>query len=310
MSLADRLADASAAFLDGLDDGQRALARLPFDADDRTAWDYRPGERRGVPLGALRPAQAKAATGLLAVMLPVPAYARAFVIIGLEEVLDRLEGHRRGRSAGDYWTAVFGDPGAPLWGVRFEGHHVSVNVTVSDGDVQLTPLFLGANPAVVHDGGRPAVAPLAPEEQLGFELLHALSVEQRAAAVQSDRAPADIVTGNQPRLDGPLPDGGVPLAALAGPAATAAGALVDLYLGRFAEGGRRPDPIGARIAWAGAAEPGTGHYYRVSGPGLLVELDNTQNGANHVHTVVRDPRRDFGGDVLAAHHRRHHGSRG
>ena len=319
MSLADRLAAASAAFLEQLDPAQRADARLPFEAGERIEWDYRPGQRRGVPLGALRPAQAKAATRLLAELLPVPAYARALTIVGLEEVLDRLEGHRRGRAAGDYWTALFvdgdgdEDPGPARpgrggrpWGVRFEGHHVSVNATVVAGEVQLTPLFLGANPALVLDAGRPAVAPLGPEEQLGFELLHALTVEQRASAVFADTAPADIVTGNRPRLGGPLPGEGVPLAALTGGAAVAAGALLDVYLGRFPAGARRPDPDRARFGWAGADRPGTGHYYRIAGPALLVELDNTQNGANHVHTVVRDPRDDFGEDLLAAHHRHHH----
>src|SRR6202022_4619321 len=115
-----------------------------------------------------------------------------------------------------------------------EGHHVSVNATLCDGTVRLTPLFLGANPAVVLDGGRLAIAPLALEEQLGFQLLHSLTCEQRSAAVLADIAPPDILSRNQPRLELPRPAaGGVPLAALTGAGKSAASELLALYLGRF-----------------------------------------------------------------------------
>jgi hypothetical protein len=201
---------------------------------------------------------------------------------------------------------VCGDPGRDAWGVRFEGHHVSVHATVAGGEVRMTPLFLGANPAVVTDGRHIISAPLGPEERLGFELLHALSVEQRAAAVIADTAPDDILTRNAPRVDETLPDGGVPVAALAGDAAATAHELLGLYLARFPSGARPSEHHDVRFAWAGAAEPGVGHYYRLAGPRLLIELDNTQNGANHVHTVVRDPAGDFGTDLLTDHFRRFH----
>jgi hypothetical protein len=319
-ALADELATTVRGFLDGLDDGQRGLAALPFAggvggpggaADERHTWAYWPTERRGVPLHALSRAGTKAALRALAVVLPMPAFARVTAIMGLDEVLDRDEGwasDRRHRD--DYWVTVFGTPGDEPWALRFEGHHVSVHATVAGGAVALTPLFLGANPAVVHDGGRVVSAPLAPEEALGFELLAALTVEQRSSVLLSERAPRDIASRTDAHVRADLldlADRGVPLAALAGPAAAAADALVALYLGRFPAGARVPDPSDARFAWAGADEPGVGHYYRLAGPGLLVELDNTQNEANHVHTVVRDPAADFGDDVLAAHHRHAHG---
>jgi hypothetical protein len=249
--------------------------------------------------------QGKAAHRLLAALLAEPAFARAVTIMALEEVLDQAEGYSGGRRhREDYWVAVFGEPGDRdrAWGVRFEGHHVSVHATVAEGQVRLTPLFLGANPAVVADDeGSPAVAPLEPEERLGFELLHSLPLDARSAALVSDTAPSDIVTGNRPRLDSPFPPEGVPLAALTGAAASAARTLLAVYLGRFPAGALRPDADGATFAGAGAAEPGIGHYYRIAGPRLVIELDNTQNDANHVHTVVRDPMSDFGDDLLADH---------
>lgn len=307
MEFAERLAAASRAFIDGLDESQVRAAVLPFDDAERRSWAYWPAPRRGISLSALGRRQAKAAHRLLATMLALPAYARAVTIMNLDEVLDRLENYASDRRhGGDYWMTVFGRPGRDRWGVRFEGHHVSVHATCCGGEVRLTPLFLGANPAIVGDGGRPVIAPLGPEEQLGFELLHAMTPAERAMAVLSDRAPDDIATRNSPLIDRHLPVEGVLLTALTGVAAAAARDLLAVYLGRFPAGARRPDDREARFAWAGADAPGIGHYYRIIGPRLLIEFDNTQNGANHIHTVVRDPAGDFGDDLLAAHHHRSH----
>jgi len=88
--------------------------------------------------------------------------------------------------------------------------------------------------------------------------------------------------------------------------------------------GRIPDPLaddeaakyaGSAIetiafGWAGSVEPGEPHYYRVQGPRLLVEYDNTQRGANHVHSVWRDPDGDFGDDVLVRHYAEDHADLG
>lgn len=306
MSAAHRLVAATTGFLETLDDGQRRHAALPFDEVERTTWAYTPGPRRGVPMWALDRRQTKTAFQLLAALLAAPAFARAVAVMGLEEVLDEVEGGRSGRRhAGDYWIAVFGEPGSHPWGLRFEGHHISVNATVS-GEVTLTPLFLGANPASVRDGEHVVLAPLQVEERLGFDLVHALTVEQQSAALLSDDAPGDIVTKNRPRLDGPLEPTGVPLSALEGAVAATADELVRVYLDRFPAGVGRPGTDDLRFSWAGALEPGIGHYYRLAGPRLLVELDNTQNGANHVHTVVRDPLADFGDDLLLGHYRSKH----
>jgi hypothetical protein len=124
--------------------------------------------------------------------------------------------------------------------------------------------------------------------------------------ILSDAAPGDILTRNAPWIDDPLDATGIPIAGLSGAASDTADELLDLYLDRFPQGSRMPDRRDVRFAWAGAHEPGVGHYYRFAGPRLLVELDNTQSGANHVHTVVRDPVADFGDDLLASHYRHAH----
>lgn len=214
MKLADRVAAASRAFVEGLDGDQARAALVPFDGEERRTWAYWPIRRRGVPLWTLDRSQAKAAHRLLATLLPLPAYARTVTIMNLDEVLDRLEGYRRSewRHGGDYWVTVFGVPGGVMWAARFEGHHVSVHATFYRDEVRMTPLFLGANPAVVYDGRHLVLAPLGAEEQLGFELLNAMPKDQRATAVLSDTAPDDIVTRNLPRLDRRLLLEGVPLA--------------------------------------------------------------------------------------------------
>jgi hypothetical protein len=307
MDAARRLVSVATEFLDSLDDSQRQQAALPFDDEARRTWAYTPGPRDGVPMYALSRAETKAAFKLLAALLAPPAFAQAVAVTGLEEVLDEVEGRTSGRRhIGDYWVAVFGEPGVEPWGLRFEGHHVSVNATVGAGEVVLTPLFLGANPASVGDDGHVVLAPLQVEERLGFELVNGLTVEQRSSAVLSENAPADIVTRNRPRLEAPLDPAGMPLSALDGSAGTTAGELVRIYLDRFPDGVKRPQRDELWFAWAGALEPGIGHYYRLTGQRFLVELDNTQNGANHVHTVVRSPQADFGDDVLAAHYRSEH----
>ncbi len=299
--------DAAARWLDSLDDDQQAAALEPFEADARRDWSYLPGERHGLALSEMTRAQAKAAHELLAGGLSTHAFAQAVTIAGLEDVLDAIEGGRRKRHRGDYWVVVFGDPtGTEAWSWRFEGHHVSVTHTIVEGEaVRGTPVFLGSNPARLAHMGRTVLEPLGAEEHLGFALLDVLDAEQRRQAVVSDEPPSDILTGSTPEVSDD-PPGGVAVGELSGESGELARRLVDLYLDRtpadLAVAFRdRVDVDEVRFAWAGGARPGQPHYYRLVAPRLLIELDNTQNDANHVHSVVRDPAGDFGGDLLRAH---------
>jgi hypothetical protein len=149
---------------------------LPFGDDaHRRRIEYRPRSRPGVSLGDLDPDGRKAAHRLLATALRPHAFAQATVILALEEVLDREEGNRRGRHSNDYGVVVFGTPAAgERWGWRFEGHHLSVSMTLDGDAVSPTPVFLGANPLATWYRGRPVVRPLAPEEDLGWAVLDAV----------------------------------------------------------------------------------------------------------------------------------------
>ena len=88
-------------------------------------------------------------------------------------------------------------------------------------------------------------------------------------------------------------------------------AVVAVYLDRMPPGlvereRDRLDLDGVHFAWAGGPERGDPHYYRLEGPGLLAEWDNTQRGVNHAHSVWRVPGHEFGRDVLGDHLRAHH----
>jgi hypothetical protein len=284
--------------------------RLPYPFDDpaRRWIEYRPRGRPGVCLADLDARARKAAYRLLATGLSESAYAQALAIVSLEEVLDRAEGWRRGRHLLDYWVSVFGTPGSASWSWRFEGHHISVSMTVVGGAVSPAPVFLGANPARVSHAGHTVSRPLAPEEDVAFALLSAMGPQARSVAVVSESPPPDIASGTSPQA-GSLVPAGVPASALAPAAQGLLRQLVAVYLERL------PPSLAAALytsasaevsfAWAGPVRPEVPQYYRIQSPDLLIEYDNTADG-NHAHTVLRRPAGDFGADLLAAHRRAYH----
>ncbi|WP_432048305.1 DUF3500 domain-containing protein [Streptomyces asiaticus] len=299
--------DATRRFIGLLDADQREHAiRAVTDDDLRHRWGYAPGTRPGLVLGDLRRDQRKAAHGMLATVLSPHAYSQAAAVMALEDVLDHREGGHRDRHSGDYWTILFGTPdGDEPWGWRIEGHHLSVNVVVADGRVSATPLFLGANPARITYRGRVVGQPLPLEEELPRELLDRMDPTARRLAVVSDLTPHDIRSSDSPRIN-PSEPVGVTLAQLGKPAGKLLVDIVRLYLDRLRH--ELADKEFAQIdqerlhfSWEGSLRRGEGHYYRVQGPELLIEYDNTFNEANHIHSVWRRHSGDFGDDLLAAH---------
>jgi hypothetical protein len=310
---------AATALLSTLDDEQRTLAALPLADDAARRWlEYRPLPRPGASLARLTGPGRKAASRLLATGLSEHAYAQAMAIISLEEVLDLREGGARGRHLNDYWVCVFADPGALAgptgdgpWAWRFEGHHLSVTMTVAGGEVSPAPVFFGANPARVSYAGRPVSRPLGPEEDVARALLDAMGPAGRAAAVVAGQAPGDIRSGTSPRAAAGIEPLGVGAGRLGPTARSVLAELAAVYIDRLpAElAAREADRMATaelHFAWEGPLTPGTRHYYRVQGGDLLIEYDNTSEDGNHAHSVLRRPRGDFGDDVLAAHYREAH----
>lgn len=305
---------AATALLSLLDGPDRESAALPFSDEARRWLEYRPRPRPGVCLADLDRAARKAAHRLLATGLGDHAYAQAMTVLALEEVLDRREGWTGGRHSDDYRVAVFGDPsGDGPWSWRFEGHHLSVSMTVAGEEVAPSPVFLGAHPARVAHAGRAVLRPLAPEEDLARALLEAMGPAGRAEAIVAAEAPADIRSGPRPSARGRYEPPGVSSARLRPAARAVLDQLLALYLDRL------PPELAAReasrvaagelhFAWEGPTTPGTRHYYRVQGEDLLIEYDDTDDDGDHQHTVLRRPHGDFGADVLAAHRAEAHGN--
>jgi hypothetical protein len=320
---AREIGDAVVAWLDALDEDQRARASFPFEDGERFTWAYTPGPREGLAIRDMRPQQRQAASAIVASAMSQRTTAEVAAIIALESVLGRIEqaagrGGWLRRDPELYWFAVFGTPGsAAPWSWRVGGHHVAVHVTVADGEVVgSTPSFLGANPAVIPDGAGAGTRTLPGEELLGRALLAGLTAEERRRAVVADRAPADIMTGTGRGADVRDVPVGVRHADLGRARQVALESLIRHYIERMRRDVAGPtwdrlvSDIGdVTFAWAGAEAPGGGHYYAIRGPSFVIEYDNTQNGANHIHAVWRDLERDWGGDLLAAHLATHRGTR-
>ena len=245
--------------------------------------------------------------------LSVDGHAKIQTILTLEDVLFEMSG-RPYRDRELYFVRVFGEPGSEApWGWSFEGHHISLNYTVANNRLSTTPAFFGANPAEVRHGAHAGTRALAAEEDLARTLLLSLDAEQRKGALVSESAPADILTGKLRRAN-PLEPAGLAAGRLGGQQADALMKLLGAYTSAMPAhiGARRMENMRAggfdriHFAWAGGSERGQAHYYRVQGPGFLVEYDNIQNDANHIHTVWRDFEGDFGADLLAEHHRSAH----
>ena len=306
------MAEAATRFLDSLPPAQRQRAVFRFDDGEREDWGFVPRSRKGVPLGELDARSRELAMALVRSGLSEAGYRRAQDVIRLEGVLREIQGSFRDPAL--YYFSVFGEPAdspSSKWGWRLEGHHLSLNYTVVDGaGVAHTPSFLGANPATVRTGPLSGLRALGPEEDLARELVRSLDPARRKRAIFASTAPSEIVTGDDRRVD-PLAPAGIPARELTAPQRAVLVRLLDEYLARMPEDVaalRRASIVrdgvpDVAFAWAGGVEPGQPHYYRIQGPSFVVEYDDTQNGANHIHTVYRDLERDFGGDALAAHYR-------
>jgi hypothetical protein len=303
---------ATEAFLASLSAAQRSKATFAFDDAERLNWHFVPRSRRGLSLKEMSAAQRELARGILRAGLSRRGYLTASTIIELELVLREMGESPTFRDPEQYFFSVFGTPSrsAP-WGFRAEGHHLSLNFTlVRDTLIATAPAFFGANPAEVRVGARRGLRALADEEDVARELVVSLDERQRARALIAASAPSDIVTGNAARVD-PLSPVGIRATDLR-PAQTAILArLLDVYLGRMSDSLaarrraalQRTNFTDLAFAWAGSVRRGDAHYYRVQGASFLVEYDNTQNGANHIHSVWRDFDGDFGRDLLREHYR-------
>jgi hypothetical protein len=307
---------AAEAYLATLSAEQRQQSVIPYESAQRLDWHFIPKpHRKGLQIKDMNPQQRQAAHALLKAGLSHVGYDKAVEIMALEIVLHELEKQRGGgliRDPERYYVTIFGQPGPEsTWGWSLEGHHLSLNFALQVGRVlSTTPTFYGANPGVVmHDmPGAPkkGTRVLAKEEELAFGLLDSLDQRQRRKAVVAERAPRDIRAAGEVHPPGDPPQG-LPAAEMTPQQQQTLRELIEVYANNL------PKPVAnARMkalddagfekihfAWAGATRPGVGHHYVIQGPTFVIELNNTQpdasgNPANHIHSVWRDMRGDFG----------------
>lgn len=294
-------------FLATLNNEQRGKATFEYQDKERLNWHYIPRPRKGIPLKELEGESLQAAQRLIQSGLSEIGYGQALDIMSLEEVLYLLEGgdraqRRQRRDPKNYYISVFGSPSEQgIWGWRVEGHHISLNYSIEDGQVvATTPEFFGANPALVDAGPGRSIRVLAAEEDLARQILKLCSPEQEKLAWISKEAPDDIRAGGKPQPE-ITPPVGLPVSKMSDDQKTLMRALLTEYVQNMpadVERQRRLRINKAGIeniyfAWWGSSEPNERHHYRVQGPTFLIEYNNTQNNANHLHTNWRDPAGDF-----------------
>jgi hypothetical protein len=324
-AVADRAAEtpaarATRAALRALADSTRPVATFSFDTTERSTWFFTPVDRKGLTLARMTADARARVDSLLLTGLSPRGFATAKDIIRHEAILHAIEAagppeaRRWVRDSSRYYLSVFGEPNASTpWGWRVEGHHLSVNYTElgRTGHV-VSPVFFGANPARVPSGPKAGLRILAAEEDLARALVKMLDANQSKVAIFADTAYAEIATRNDPKVS-TLKAEGLRAADMTEAQRAQLRRIVDHYAGRVTAAARahamRDLEEGGfgelRFAWAGGTEVGQAHYYRIHGPTVLVEYDNQQTNANHIHTVWRDLRHDFGGDLLAEHYRKH-----
>ncbi len=302
--------------IDVLDDATREKLILDLDNEDRQHWHYYPDiiPRKGLRLKELSKEKIFRIMNILENVLSEQGTEKTKRIIDLENILF----FRSGSSSRDplkYYFTLFGKPSNKnLWGLQFEGHHISLNFLFNGNQiVSSAPRFFGANPSIYTDNSNKKVDTLKQEEYVARKLVLSMSESQKDKTIFSSIAPPDIVTGTKARSVSLKPKG-INFTDLNSEQKKKFLQLINVYLDVLPE--KEKVRIESRIffenleflffAWAGGIQPGQGHYYRIQGKDFIIEYDNTQENANHIHTVWRDLDNDFGRRFLSNHYKNHH----
>lgn len=312
---ASLMAECANRLVSALDNNQRGKATFPFDSNERLNWHFIPRDRKGLSLREMTPYQKHLASALLAAGLSQRGYIKAVTIMSLEDVLRIIENASgEYRNPEKYYFSIFGTPADHgAWGYRIEGHHLSQNYTVVDGKVVDGPSFFGANPAEVRQGQRKGLRALAGEDDLGIEMVRSLEEPLLKIAIVNPTAYTDILTAASRKAALRGQPSGLAASSMNTRQFDALKALMEEYaknlpdelaLNRIAQINQAGRNV--YFAWSGGINRGDPHYYRIQTSSFLIELDDTQDDANHIHSVWRDFSGDFGEDLLHQHYQASH----
>lgn len=301
------MAEAAAGFRSQLTAEQRAACSWSFDDPERLNWHFIPRPRKGLPLKDLEGAALKAAHRFIRSGLSEAGYDQTLNIMSLEEVLYLLEGGERDyrrdrRDPGKYYLSFFGEP-APqgTWGWRLEGHHLSLNYVIRDGRVvSSTPEFFGANPGTIDAGKNRGIRVLGREEDLARSILKLCSPDQQKLCWVDRKAPDEVPGPGQLQAEVGAALG-LPVSKMSDEQKQLLRELLTEYLKNMpadVEQARRAEINAAGedkivFGWWGDPDLHQRHHYRIQGPSFVIEYNNTQNDANHVHSMWRQTGGDF-----------------
>ena len=311
--------EAALDFLGSLNEEQLSKAQLSLDDPLREDWHFFPASmipREGIPLSDLDNAQKTLLHTLLKKHLSASGYEKTLKIMDLENVLLEMGSNPGMRDAEKYYVTFYGDPKTnALWSWCFEGHHVSLNFAVTENTVSFAPRFFGASPAIIPSGKRKGERTLQKEQDLALELINALPPAQKKKAIFRETAYDDIVTFVASKVE-PFENMGIPMSQLEVPQRELLLGLIYEYISVMPENLaqermeklKKEKPEHIYFGWAGETALRKPHYYRIQGKSFLIEFDNTQNNANHIHSVWRDFDGDFGRDLIREHYEKsgHH----
>lgn len=304
-------------FIDSLTKDQKSRIMLELEDERRTDWHFFPWtmfEREGVSVSELSESQRLLLDAHLREHLSESGFMRVKNTMSLEKVLQEMGGDPEYRDPEKYYIAFYGNPARDkVWAWALEGHHISLNFTIVDSKVSYTPKFFGANPAEIRTGSRKGERNFQKEEDLAFELLQSLDSSKREIAIFSEKTFGDIVSLVKTRVD-PMKPEGLNLSKMNDAQKKILWELIDAYLSDMPPVLAKKRSMQIRgeeesliyFGWAGADHMGEPHYYRIQGKTFLIEFDNTQNDANHIHTVWRDFDGDFGRDLMREHYANEH----
>jgi hypothetical protein len=296
---------------------QKEKAIFALDDPKKEDWHFFPStmfEREGVPIKEMNPRQREVLHSVLKSFLSKSGYEKTLEIMELENVLKSFGEDSVMRDSGKYFISFYGNPMTDdLWSMSFEGHHISLNFTISGEEIVASPRFFGANPAMIPKGPRKGDRTLEEEEDLGFDLINSMDLQQQEKAIFQEESFKDIVSLNLPEIS-PMKPVGIRYSELNPDQQKQLVRIIDQYLSnmptKIAKARREKvmseDLSDLYFGWVGAKSLGAAHYYRIQAKTFLIEFDNSQNNANHIHTVWRDFEGDFGRDLIREHYAQSH----
>jgi len=303
------------ALMNSLTPAQKEIVSFALEDPAKTRWHYLPHDsfaREGLPLSEMTAGQIEKTYALLEAYLSESGYDQMQQIIDLENYLAIVENNPYKRDASKYYIAFYGTPHKDsLWAWSFEGHHLSLNFTVSPEAIAFAPAFWGSNPGIVPIGPEQGKIVLKTDHNLGLQLVNSLSPAQLEQTLVSSKTYGEILTQNQDAV-ALIPNNGIAFRQLQAPQKKLLKLIIHHHLDRM----EKPVSQKARellenenwneitFSWAGKTEKLKAHYYRIQGQSFLIEYDNSQNNGNHIHAVWREFNGDFGKDLIQEHYQK------